>query len=111
LLKDEKIAVIAEHIKSLINNESTPMSPSIARKAFEMLSRIAPAEKKNDEIYNLLSGREVDVLKLMMEGYNYKIIAEKLFISPNTVKKHIAHIYEKLHVTSKVQLLKLGLNV
>ncbi len=109
LLKDEKISVISDHIISLVNHESTPMSPMIARKTFELLSRMPSIENKMDDVYSQLSSREIDVLKLMMEGYNYKVIAEQLFISTNTVKKHIAHIYEKLHVTSKAQLMKLGL--
>jgi DNA-binding NarL/FixJ family response regulator len=109
LLKDEKISVITQHIKDLVNNESTPMSPSIAKKTFEMLSRMPSKDTKSDQLSDLLSAREIEVLKLMIDGFNYKVIAEKLFISPNTVKKHIAHIYEKLHVNSRVEIIKMNL--
>ena len=111
LLKDEKISVIQNHIKDLINNQATPMSPSIAKKTFDILSKIKmdqlPNSLEKNEILTNLTSREMDVLKLMVEGYNYKIISEKLFVSTNTVRSHIAHIYEKLHVTSKYQMLTL----
>jgi DNA-binding NarL/FixJ family response regulator len=44
---------------------------------------------------------------LLVKGYDYKIIAEKLFLSSHTVRKHIANIYAKLHVTSKAQAINL----
>lgn len=56
---------------------------------------------------NYLSERELGVLKLLVKGYDYKIIAEKLFLSSHTVRKHIANIYAKLHVTSKAQAINL----
>jgi DNA-binding NarL/FixJ family response regulator len=57
-------------------------------------------------MYNL-STREKEVLSLLVDGKEYKEIAELLFISPFTVRKHISNIYEKLHVTSKTQAIKL----
>lgn len=55
-----------------------------------------------------VSSREIEVLQLLVDGYNYKAIGEKLFISYNTVKKHVSNIYEKLHVTSKAQAIKVS---
>lgn len=111
LLKDEKISVIRNHIKNLINHHFTPMSPSIARKTFEILSKIPTVNSTNHEgqngILENLTSREYDVLRLMEEGHSYKVISEKLFISTNTVRTHIAHIYDKLHVNSKYQMLNL----
>lgn len=110
LLKEEKLSVIKEHIKNLINNEATPMSPSIAKKTFDLLRTMQPSEDSatiNSKIIEILSSRETEVLDLMMAGCNYKVIAGKLFISTNTVRTHIAHIYEKLHINSKVQLMKM----
>ncbi|HUN17949.1 MAG TPA: response regulator transcription factor [Saprospiraceae bacterium] len=109
LLKEEKISVIVDHIKNLINHEATPMSPTIAKKTFELLSKMAPKGNIMDNVFEQLSTRETEVLNLMIEGDNYKVIAEKLYISSNTVKKHISHIYEKLHVNSRSQILKLKL--
>jgi DNA-binding NarL/FixJ family response regulator len=111
LLKDEKVSVIKNHIKELINNHATPMSPSVAKKTFEMLSKSTFTGNQHisqsDNIFSELTNREMEVLHLMKEGHNYKVIAEKLYISTNTVRSHIAHIYEKLHVKSKYQMMNL----
>jgi DNA-binding CsgD family transcriptional regulator len=50
----------------------------------------------------------MEVLKLTIDGYSYKQIAAKIFLSSNTVKKHLANIYHKLHVTSKAQAIKVA---
>ncbi|HEY4147760.1 MAG TPA: response regulator transcription factor [Chitinophagaceae bacterium] len=114
LLKDEKVAVIIDCIEQLQEVGGAPMSPRIARKAFDLLMKAslpvkeaASSEEKSD--YSL-SGRETEVLKLLVDGFDYKAIAEKLFLSSHTVRKHIANIYHKLHVTSKAQAIKLATN-
>jgi len=50
----------------------------------------------------------MEVLKLTVDGYDYKAVAEKLYLSVHTVRKHIANIYQKLHVTSKAQAIKIA---
>jgi DNA-binding NarL/FixJ family response regulator len=112
LLKDEKINVIEQHIWNLYKGIDAPMSPSIAQKALMLI------QKSNREATQQLDGalpvpldvsaREIEVLQLLVDGYNYKDIGDKLFISYNTVKKHVANIYEKLHVTSKAQAIKVS---
>lgn len=113
LLKDEKISVIIDCIQQLTEMGGAPMSPRIARKALDMLMK-APLQKnreeKNTTIQHILSERETEVLKLLVDGYDYRAIAEKLFLSTHTVRKHIANIYEKLHVTSKAQAIKIATN-
>ncbi|MCF8254799.1 MAG: response regulator transcription factor [Bacteroidia bacterium] len=111
LLKDEPIEKIKEAIVSLLNNEGAPMSPSIARKALKLLmnASIEIDKKSTEEVpyhYNL-TPREKDVLELLVEGLEYKEIAQKMDTSPNTVRNHIANIYKKLHVTSKAQAIRL----
>jgi DNA-binding NarL/FixJ family response regulator len=57
-----------------------------------------------------LTMREKELLTLLSKGFRYKEIAEKLFISHETVKTHIRNIYEKLQVQSKVEALnKVGM--
>ncbi len=68
------------------------MNPSIALK---VLDYFHPTK-----IDNPLSVRETEVLKLLSDGLSYKMIADKLFLSFNTVNSHVKHIYEKLHVSS-----------
>jgi DNA-binding NarL/FixJ family response regulator len=45
----------------------------------------------------------------MVSGLDYRQIGEKLFISPNTVRNHISKIYDKLHISSKTQAVKLAI--
>lgn len=111
LLKDEKINVIEQHIRNLYEGIDAPMSPSIAQKALSLIQRSAISGTKSDTEVAVpfeVSSREIEVLQLLVDGYNYKDIGEKLFISYNTVKKHVANIYEKLHVTSKAQAIKVS---
>ncbi len=51
---------------------------------------------------NKLTIRELEVLKLIAEGLNYKEVADKLFVSPETVRKHLSNVYAKLKVNNKV---------
>ena len=50
-----------------------------------------------------VSHREYEVLQLLAEGFSNKEIAEQLFVSPNTIKTHIARLYEKLDVSRRTQ--------
>ena len=87
------------------------MSPSIARKAMNMLLKATPVNATHapdEDAGHELSDRESEVLKLLVNGYDYRIIAEKLFLSTHTVRTHIANIYTKLHVSSKAQAINLA---
>jgi len=53
-----------------------------------------------------LSPREQEILALLANGSLYKEISDKLAIALNTVKVHVRHIYEKLHVQSRMQAVK-----
>ncbi len=87
------------------------MSPRIARKALNLLMKASLDEKGNSSFekndYHL-SIRETEILKFLVDGCDYKVTAEKLFLSTHTVRKHIANIYTKLHVTSKAQAIKVA---
>lgn len=111
ILKDEKVALIIDCIIQLSESGIAPMSPRIARKTLDLLlsasiPKIEKEEKEKNEY--ALSDREMEILKLTIDGYSYKQIAKKLFLSLNTVKKHISNIYHKLHVTSKAQAIKIA---
>lgn len=114
LLKDEPIEKIKEAIMNLLNDEGAPMSPSIARRALNLLmnSKLdtnTKDEKFKADSYNL-SDREKEVLTLLVDGLEYKEIGLKMNVSPNTVRNHISNIYKKLHVTSKTQAIRVFLN-
>lgn len=112
LLKDEKVNIIEQHIRNLHMGIDAPMSPSIAQKALSLIHRADLKSGSKDDIAMQVpfevSSREIEVLQLLVDGHNYKDIGDKLFISYNTVKKHVANIYEKLHVTSKAQAIKVS---
>ncbi len=81
-----------------------PMSSQIARKVVAAFQN-KPAVNANTEQGELegLSNREKEILEQLSKGLMYKEIAAELFISPETVRKHVYHIYEKLHVTNRIE--------
>jgi len=115
LLKEDTAVNIIDAITNVHEHNGIPMSPSIARKAMELLRQVPVhayrESEENDTIKEDnagLSDREMEILKEMVSGKNYKAIGEKLFISPLTVRKHAAHIYEKLHVNSRAQAISIA---
>jgi DNA-binding NarL/FixJ family response regulator len=104
ILKNDPSAKQIEAVQEVYQGGAV-MSPSIARKVMEFFSHqnVMLAEPENSD-YNL-SEREKEILKLMAQGHNYRGIAEKAFISYETVKSHIKKIYKKLHVTSRTEAL------
>lgn len=74
------------------------LDPQIARRVIENLKPPTPSGNTAN-----LSQRELEVLKLMVEGYSNPEIAEKLYLSPNTVKTHVRGIMNKLSVDDRVQ--------
>ena len=101
ILKKTEPLKLLDAIKELYEG-GAPMSSQIARKvvfAFQNKSQSAKAENDIDQ----LSQREKQILQELSRGLMYKEIANVLFISPETVRKHVYHIYEKLHVTNRVE--------
>lgn len=76
------------------------MSPSIARKVVE---HFAPTPRKSDEP---LTPRQQEIVECIVNGLSYKMTADKLGISLDTVRTHIKHIYEVLQINSKGELIK-----
>jgi DNA-binding NarL/FixJ family response regulator len=77
-----------------------PMSSQIARKVVAAFQQ--QAESNCAEELELLTNREKEILELLSKGLMYKEIAAQIYLSPETVRKHVYHIYEKLHVTNRV---------
>lgn len=96
LLKKSKIIEIIEAIHEIYNGGS-PMTPAIARKVLEFFNQPKVVQNKENE----LSERELDILKCLVNGDSYKMIASNCYISMGTVRSHINNIYKKLHVNSK----------
>jgi len=79
-----------------------PMSMQIARKVMDHFHKISQPASEVDK----LTEREREILSLLANGKMYKEIGDQLGIALNTVKNHIQHIYEKLHVQSRIQAAK-----
>lgn len=80
-------------------NGGTPISPHVAARVLQMFREQLPPPTAN---YHL-TPRELEVLDLLVQGDDYKAIADKLFLSNYTVRAHTRNIYEKLHVHTKSQ--------
>lgn len=90
-------------------NGGAAMNPSIALKTLKLLRNPVNFELKTDEDIKLTT-REVEVLEQLSKGLNYNIIAENLFLSPATVRKHIENIYNKLQVHNKLEAIQKARN-
>ena len=96
LLKDTPPDRIITALRELYAGGS-PMSASIARKVVSSFQRPGAATP--------LSTREQEVLALLAKGFLYKEIAQQLGISTGTVRQHIHHIYDKLHVQNRTEAI------
>ncbi len=99
LLKDSAPGEIIEAIEEAYNHGS-PMSPRVARYIIEYFYEIGSEAHKGA---SLLTERENEILKGIADGLTDKRLADRLFISPHTVRTHLKKIYDKLHVHSKVE--------
>ena len=87
-----------------------PMSSQIARKVVNAFQGRVTSDNTGSisagtKAISVLSNREKEILELLAQGMLYKEIAGKLFISQETVRKHVYHIYEKLHVNNRVEAI------
>ena len=99
LLKNSSAAKIAESLKELFEGGS-PMNAEIANK---LVLRFQQQASTRNEFH--LTAKEQQVLQLMSRGLLYKEMAAELNITVNTIKQHIRHIYEKLHVQNKAEAI------
>jgi DNA-binding NarL/FixJ family response regulator len=105
ILKKTAPGKLLDAIREL-SEGGAPMSSQIARKvvaAFRGKTPVSEGLVPEDDAINILSNREKEILELLSKGMLYKEIAGSLFISPETVRKHVYHIYEKLHVNNRVE--------
>jgi len=98
LLKRSDPAEVLEAITQL-HHGGAPMTGEIARKVIESFHRAKSTEPAQQK----LTAREEEILDLLAKGYVTKEIADKLAISSATVRFHFRHIYDKLHVRSRVE--------
>lgn len=102
ILKKTPPAKLLESILELIEGGS-PMSSQIARKVVAAFQNKKNNQFSYEHDLDVLSKREKEILEMLSKGLLYKEISEAMFISTETVRKHVYHIYEKLHVTNRVE--------
>jgi DNA-binding NarL/FixJ family response regulator len=98
LLKRSQPQEIVQAITQL-QAGGAPMSAGVARKVVDFFQHRTKAESELKQ----LSSREMEILRELSKGYRYKEIADRLNIGIETVRTHVHHIYEKLHVESRVE--------
>lgn len=100
ILKDTKPEELIDAIVELANG-GAPMSSKIARRVVSSFQQKEVERKENH--LECLSGREFELLELLVKGMLYKEIAVELNIAQETVRKHVYNIYKKLHVNNRVE--------
>lgn len=107
ILKKSSPAKMIQAIRELVDG-GAPMSSLIARKVVEAFKH-QPREYSSPDIssgntyFEELTKKENIILRYLAEGKIYKEIGAELGISPETVRKHVYHIYEKLHVSNRIE--------
>jgi DNA-binding NarL/FixJ family response regulator len=104
LLKNTPPARLLASLEEAVMGGS-PMSPEIARRVVTLFREIRPPEKAD---YHL-TPHETRLLKLLVDGHNYKTAAKELAVSVNTISFHMRRIYEKLQVHSKSEAVSKAL--
>jgi len=100
LLKHTSLPEIKDAINVLLQGGS-PMSPQIARKVINYFNQEAPKKEAQSD----LTPREQEIVVGLVDGLSYKMIADRMNISIDTVRAHIRNIYKKLHVNSKAEVI------
>lgn len=105
LLKNTPLAEIKKAIES-VRNGGAVMSPEIARKVME---HFTPDQRKNSpdqgKQESVLTPKEKELVIGLVDGLSYKMIADRMGISIDTIRFHIKNIYKKLHVNSKAEVI------
>jgi DNA-binding NarL/FixJ family response regulator len=100
LLKNISAKKMVDTLRGLAAGD-TAMLPAQMTRILSEFARSAPAEPADQEAMNPLTGRELDVLQLIVTGATNREIALQLHIAPNTVKNHVHNILDKLQVADR----------
>ncbi|EAQ50124.1 MULTISPECIES: response regulator [Leeuwenhoekiella] len=105
LLKETSPDILEKGIRETLSGGAA-MNPSIAMRTLKLLRNPESISNLQEREEISLSSREVEVLEQLSKGLSYTKIAENLFLSPSTVRKHIENIYKKLQVHSKIEAVE-----
>jgi DNA-binding NarL/FixJ family response regulator len=102
ILKKTNPIKILEAITDIMNG-GAPITPSIAAKTLQLFRKQSPVAPSPH--HEQLNERQKEILECIVAGMSYKLIAEKTFVSIDTVRYHVKNIYAILHVNSRYELL------
>ena len=98
LLKDSSPEELIEAIRN-VNKDEPSLHPSIARKLLDEMSHPTKSTPTSDP----LTGRELEVLRMIAQGMSNREIAEQLVVAEWTVRTHVSNVLSKLHLASRTQ--------
>jgi DNA-binding NarL/FixJ family response regulator len=98
VLKDSQPDAIVTSILAVLSGERV-MANAVANRVLDLLTGTATPK----QFYDGLTAREIEILKLLATGLANKQIARRLAISEKTVRNHVSHMYEKLHIYDRSQ--------
>ena len=100
--KGDSALTIAQAIRRVLAGEY-PISAALAHYLFSYVQRQAPAPPEDNAVR--LSVRELELLRLLSQGYQYDEAAARMSVTHGTVQSFVKRIYQKLHVNSKVRAI------
>jgi len=109
LLKEVNPKDLQQGIIDTLNGGAT-MTPSIALKTLKLFRNPVDFESATNSEEIQLTAREIEVLEQLSKGLKYHLIAENLFLSVGTIRKHIENIYTKLQVHNKLEAIQKAKN-
>jgi two-component system, NarL family, response regulator LiaR len=104
ILKNSKPYQIIDAIRELYIGNA-PISSDIARKILNHLSLSQTTNQHKSNLQYHITPKEAEVLNFLSQGHTYQEVADKLYISVKTLKRHVYTIYLKLHVDNKTEAI------
>ena len=107
LLKNARGRELVDAVRRVHQGESV-LHPAIAAKVVDRVSKKRSRQREKPD-WEMLTDRELEVLRLAAQGMSNREIAQDLFLSPRTVQSHMAHIFQKMRVGSRTEAVMFGL--
>ncbi|REE97579.1 response regulator [Thermomonospora umbrina] len=104
IVKDAPATKVAEAVQTVARGEAL-LSPTVTRRLIGEFSRRPHLSPATASAMSTLTGREVDVFKLLVRGFSNEDMARMLSLGESTIKSHVQHLYQKLGVRDRVQIV------